>query len=101
MCPLLKTKGVTKKDIFNSNKKISISSSTYFKVYALNHALLISSIYYEAKGNKLLLWKQRKNHNVKKKKGIKQAVKFDEQGEWRKSLWLYALGSESYSTTDR
>lgn len=56
MCPLLKTKGLTKKDIFNSNKKYLFL--VQLKVYALNHALLNSPIYYEAKGNKLLLWKQ-------------------------------------------
>lgn len=98
--PFAQNKRADKKDTFNSNNKISISSST--KVYALNHALLI---YYEAEGNKLLLRKQRqKNHHVRKKKkekGIKQAVEFDEQWEWRKSLWLWELGSKSYSTKDR
>lgn len=49
----------------------------------------------------------KKNHHVgggggkEKKKGIKQAVEFDEQWEWRKSLWLWELGSKSYSTKDR
>lgn len=64
-------KRTDKKGVFNSNKKVC----------ALNHALLISPIYCEAKGNKMLLWKQQPKspyqEKKKRKKGIKQPVKFD------------------------
>lgn len=55
-----------KKRFFYSNKNIYFW--VYFKVEALNRALLISPIYCEAKGNKVLVWSNSKNHYVRKKK---------------------------------
>lgn len=78
--PFAQNKRPDKKGIFNSNRKISISHLTYFKVCALNHTPLISPIYCEAKGNKILLWKQQpKSPRQKKKKKGKKALKAGSQ----------------------